>query len=166
MTSPDGPEEDREAVEVVREAVTMALYISLSLLAVLTALPTSMEAAAPNVALTVGLTAIGLVLAHQVAFRMSTRLVSHGRIDPGASRLLGAQLLGGAAVTVVAVLPLVVFGSDAMPVSFALLLSFVGVVGYVAARSVPMSRAKALGYVAMVVVVVAGVLAVKSLVGH
>ena len=155
-----------EDIEVLREAVTMALYISLSLLAVLAAVPSEIIGQRSAVAFTVGLTSIGLVLAHQVAFRLSTRLLHHGHLSPEARRLLGAQLLGGLTVTVVAVLPIVLFGSDALPWTFLLLLTFVAIVGYLAARSVPLGRLKSALYVAGVVLVALAVLIVKLWVGH
>ena len=155
-----------EDIEVLREAVTMALYISLSLLAVLAAVPGEILQQRSAVAFTVGLTSLGLVLAHQVAFRLSTRLLHRGVLSPAARRLLGAQLIGGLAVTFVAVLPIVIVGSDALPWTFVLLLGFVAIVGYLAARSVPMSRLRAVLYVAGVVVVALSVLIIKLLVGH
>ncbi len=159
--------EDKERAEVWREGITMALYISMSQLAVMTALPQQDASADSALALTVALTSVGLVLAHQVAFRMSSRLVAPGgKLEPIAPRLLRAQLLGGALVTVIAVLPIVIFGSSAYRWSIGLLLLFVMTVGYLVARSVPRSRLQSLVYVAVVAVVVFGVLAVKSLVSH
>jgi len=160
-------EDERDQSEIWREAITMALYISLSQLAVMTALPTPQADDTANLAITVALTSIGLVLAHQVAFRMSSRLVSKGsRLEPIAPRILRAQLLGGAAVTILAVVPILVFGAGAYRVSIGLLLLFVMVVGYLAARSAPTSRGRALLYVGVVALVVVGVLVVKSLVHH
>ncbi len=115
MTEVDGAgalgEREREHAEVWREGITMALYVSLSQLAVMTALPGQEASTDSKLALTVALTSVGLVLAHQVAFRMSAKLVAQGsKLDALAPRLLRAQLLGGAAVTVLAVLPIVLFG--------------------------------------------------------
>ena len=153
-------------VELLREAVTMSLYITLSLLAVLLAVPTSSESSDPTLALTVGLTALGLLLAHQIAFRISTRLVSRGRFDPWNDRLLQAQLAGGLVAVVVAVLPILIFPSNELLASELALLAFVCFVGYVAARAVPVSRLRAAAYVVGVIVVVAALLVVKSLVNH
>lgn len=160
-------EEERERNEVVREAVTMALYVSLSQLAVLTALPRDQATEDATLAWTIALTSVGLVLAHQIAFRMSSRLISKGSVlEPIAPRILRAQLLGGVVVTLLAVVPVLVLGAGALPVSMALLLLFVMVVGYAVARSAPASRLRSLVYVGGVVVLVGLVLAVKSLVGH
>jgi hypothetical protein len=160
------PEHPEEAREWVREAVTMALYISLSLLAVLVALPKESAAESDDLWLTILLTAVALLLAHQLAFRISTRLVNKGLLDPSGVKLLGAQLVGGLIAAVAAALPVLVFGSGAVQASALVLLLFVAATGYRAARSVPTSRGRALMYVAGVVVAVMVVLFVKSLVGH
>lgn len=160
-------EEDRERSEIWREGITMALYVSLSQLAVMTALPSQEASTDSKLALTVALTSVGLVLAHQLAFRMSSKLVAPGsRLEPLAPRLLRAQLLGGAAVTVLAVLPILLFGPGAYSWSIGLLLLFVMVVGYLVARSAPHGRVRSLVYVLVVAVAVLAVLAVKSLVSH
>ena len=160
-------EDERERTEVWREGITMALYISLSQLAVMTAMPAQEATAKTTLALTGALTTVGLVLAHQVAFRMSAKLVAPGsKLEPLAPRVLRAQSVGGGAVTLLAVLPILVFGPEAYLWSIVLLLLFVMVVGYLVARSAPHSRIRSLLYVAVVASVVIGVLAVKSLVNH
>jgi hypothetical protein len=153
-------------VELLREAVTMALYISLSMIAVLLAVPASLETSDSSLALTVGVTAIGLVLAHQIAFRISTRLVSRGQLGDLSMGLLRAQLVGGAVAVMIAVLPILVFTANEVLAAIIALLAFVCLVGYLAARSVPVSRLRAVGYVAGVVAVVTILLIIKSLVGH
>lgn len=160
-------EEQRERLEVIREGVTMALYVSLSQLAVMAALPTQKASQDSTLWLTVALTTVGLVLAHQVAFRMSSRLVAPGsRLEPLAPRLLRAQLLGGAAVTALAAVPILIFGPAAYRWSMGLLLLFVMIVGYLVARSAPYSRVRSLLYVLVVALTVVLVLGVKSLVNH
>ena len=146
----------------------MALYVSLSLLAVLVALPPSMDpGAAARPALTLCLTSVGLILAHALAFRLSARLVHHGALPAAQLELLAAQLAGGLAVTAVAVTPvLLIGGPEGVRAAEFLLLAFVAVVGYLAARAVPVSRPRALAYVAFVVALTLGVLWIKSLVGH
>lgn len=171
MTEVDVPgafdEHEREKAEVWREGITMALYVSLSQLAVMTALPAQEASTDSKLALTVALTSVGLVFAHQVAFRMSSKLVAPGsRLEPLAPRLLRAQLLGGGAVTALAVLPILLFGPAAYSWSMGLLLLFVMVVGYMVARSAPHGRVRSLLYVMVVAVAVIAVLAVKSLVSH
>ena len=169
MAEPDATahDDDPEESEIWREGITMALYISLSQLAVMVALPTQQVQEATNLALTVALTSIGLILAHQLAFRISTRLVSKdSRVGQRDLRLLRAQLIGGGAVTVLAALPILLFGNGAYRISLGLLLLFVMVVGYLAARTAPTSRPKSLLYVLGVGALVVGVLFVKNLVSH
>src|SRR3712207_6160501 len=75
--------------ERVREGVTMALYISLSLLAVLVALPSNLDpGASESPAQTIFLTSVGLILAHVLAFRISTRLVHQGQLTAANVELL------------------------------------------------------------------------------
>ena len=154
--------------ERIHEAVTMALYVSLSLLAVLVAQPTSLApGASESPALAIVLTSVGLILAHLLAFRLSTRLVHRGQLSPASAELLGAQLIGGLAVTLVAVVPvLLIGGPGGVLAAELLLLAFIAGVGYVAARSVPLSRPRALAYVAVVVALALAVLWVKGLVHH
>lgn len=160
------PSHDLERKEWLREAVTMALYVSLSLLAVLVALPPGTNLADRHLAGTILVTAVALLLAHQVAFRLSTRLINKGLLDDAGRRLLSAQVTGGLVTGVVAAAPVFLFGARALRLTEFLVLAFVAATGYRAARSVPTSRTKALGYVAFVVVVVLAVLFVKSLVAH
>ncbi len=146
----------------------MALYLSISLLAVLVATPSG-EAGHGRVrtAGIVFLTAVGLLLAHQVAFRMSTRLLTAGLLDEESLRILGAQTLGGLPVAVAASLPVLLVGGTAgVLVGELALLAVVAGVGYASSRRSGASRLRALLYVGGVVVVVAGVLALKLAVGH
>lgn len=144
----------------------MALYISLSLLAVLVALPPGDESHEARTAVTLLVTAVGLVLAHHVAFRLSSRLVDQGLITTESAQLLAAQICGALPVAVVAAVPPLLLGGTAgRVVSEVLLLAFVAGVGYTAARQT-VGRGRSILYVGGVVIVVAGVVAVKSLVGH
>lgn len=147
------------------EAVTMALYVSLSLLAVIAALPQD-AAPAGDLWLTLLLTAVALLLAHQVASRISTRLLHQGLLDRDGRLILAAQLAGGLAIGIAAALPVLLFGPDAVRISEVLLIAFVAGTGYLVGRSAGRSRLRSLAYVALVVAAVIVVLLVKSLVGH
>lgn len=152
--------------EWLHEAVTMGLYVGLSLLAVLVAQPSAARAQDPNLWFTILLTAISLLLAHQVAFRLSSRLVNQGLLHASAQRALTAQGVGGLCAAAVAALPVFVLGPDGIWVSEALILAFVAVTGYRVARLVPTSRLRALLYMGVVVASVVLVLVVKGAVGH
>lgn len=142
----------------------MALYIALSLLAVMFALPASVSSAAgASHAAILFVTAIGLLIAHQLAFRLSARL-AHGNLAAEHIELLAAQLIGGLLVTVVAVVPvLVIGGPTGLRIAELALITFIAVVGYVAARGIPVSRPRALLYVAGVVALTLVISGIKNL---
>jgi hypothetical protein len=154
--------------ERVREGVTMALYVSLSLLAVMLALPRdAVPASGESPAMVIFLTAIGLILAHQLAYRLSTRLAHHGRLGREHLDLLAAQLVGGLLVTVVAVVPLLLLeGRRGIILSELVLLTFIAGVSYTAARMRPFGRVRSLLYTGGIVLLAMGVLWVKGLVDH
>jgi hypothetical protein len=146
----------------------MALYISFSLLAVLLATPTGyVEESRVEVATTLALTALGLVLAHQLAFRLSTRLLNRGVLDEQSLAILRAQLVGGLPVVAVAAVPVLLFGGAiGLLVSELLLLAIVAAVGFVTARSAGASTRRAVLNVVAVIVVVGALLAFKVAIGH
>lgn len=153
-----------EKRETVREAVTMALYLSLSLLAVLLAVPTTVQE--DPVALVV-LTAVGLLVAHLLAFTISSRLVSEGVLDAESRRIAAAQILSGLGVVVLVTIPMLLFDAPtSLYVAEALLLLVVVAVGYLAAKAARASTLRSVVYVAVVVGSVLVVLALKAMVGH
>jgi predicted nucleic acid-binding Zn ribbon protein len=151
--------------ERVRETITMALYISLSLLAVMVALSgEGGEMDSVNLALAVFMAGIGLLLAHWVAARLSTRIVG-GAEEQFA--VLAAQLAGGISVTIAAVIPILVLGSDTGRItSELLLLGLVVLAGYRATRVAGLSRARAAVYLASTVAVALGVILFKAFLAH
>jgi len=153
--------------ELMREALTMALYVSLSLLAVLITLPAVGHVDnRVQAGLIVLATALSLVLAHHVAFRLSTKLVNDGLLTPESVHALKAQALGGLPVAVLAALPVFLFGEEyGENVAIVLLAAFVSLVGYRSARFTS-GKARSLLYVCGLDVVVAAVLLIKYLAGH
>lgn len=150
--------------ETVREGVTMALYLSLSLLAVLLAVPTTTQE--DPVAL-VTLSALGLLGAHLIAFTISSRLVSEGVFDAESRRVATAQVAAGLAIVILVTIPMLLFDAPtSLYVAEALLLLVVVGVGYLAARAAKASVLRSVIYLAVVLIVVAGVLVLKALVGH
>ena len=144
------------------EGITMAIYVNLSLLAVLLVIP---EASQGNVELgiTILATAISLMIAHYLAFRLSSRLV-HGEADEhDTDGLLLAQIAGGSTAAVIAALPVLLLGVDGLWVSESLLLAFVCVIGFITSRSGGASVMRALGYVLVLVVLVLAVSVLKNL---
>jgi hypothetical protein len=155
------------APEVLIEGFTMTLYVSLSLLAVVVAMPVDpAQDTAADLARIVLLTCAGLVLAHLFAFRLSSRLVQ-GELPAEHPSILLAQVVGGLAVGVIAAVPVLVLGVEpGAVVADALLLGIVALAGYTVARRARMSRTRTVGYVLTVVVGVMVILAVKAAAGH
>jgi hypothetical protein len=154
-------------VDRMQEGVTMALYVSISLLAVMLALPRDLEAVAQHPAELVGLTGIGLIVAHIAAFTMSSRLVSAGKLTWRSRDLIGAQLVGGLAVIGIALVPLLVLdGYTAVVIAELVLLALIAAVGYRVARVAQLSRFRAVLNVGGVVVIVLAVLWLKGLGAH
>lgn len=156
-----------EQADIWREGITMSLYISLSQLAVISAFPTDNAESDFSLAWAIALTSVGLVMAHQVAFRMSSRLIAaNSELHAHAGRILTAQLIGGALVTAIALVPALIFGNSAFFISLGALFVYVMAVGYLIARSRPTSRLRSIGYVVSIAFAVVAILFVKSLVGH
>jgi hypothetical protein len=74
--------------------------------------------------------------------------------------------LGGLPVAFIASLPVLALGQGGLALAEALLLAFVGAVGYLAARASGVSRPRAALYVVVLVVIVVAVLALKIAVKH
>ncbi|MGS0684873.1 hypothetical protein ACVBEQ_06940 [Nakamurella sp. GG22] len=151
-----------------REFLASAMYVALVLLAALVAVPH--ERLPPDgeiVRLMIG-TAVGLVLAHWLAFRLAARITAEdGGWSPSAAQEAGAQLSGGFAVALFASVPFVLLdGGAAVAVSMLLLASLPAVTGVLIARLRGRSWAYALTRGAVVLVVAVGVVALKSVVGH
>jgi diaminopimelate decarboxylase len=154
-----------EAVaERLREGMTMALYLSLSLLAVMVAFEDPTHPDMTDSAQLVFLTAIGLMLAHLLAFRMSSHFVSRGERTTEYVGLVLAQVAGGAVVTAIATVPLLLLGSwPGLLVSEVALLALIAGVGYVTGRAAGYTRLRAVLYVLGVVALTVVVLWVKGL---
>ena len=87
-------------VELRKEALTMALYVAICLLASLIVIPESTAEHSNLIGLTWGIT-VGLALAHWFAFRVSARMAGGGTVRATDIEIIGAQLLGAASVAVV-----------------------------------------------------------------
>ena len=88
---------DEHRLEFDKEALTMALYVAICLMAALIAIPESAVARTNVLGLVWGIT-LGLAIAHWFAFRVSARMVGAGTVRSSDVELLGAQLLGAAGV--------------------------------------------------------------------
>ena len=152
---------------LAREFFASALYVALVLLAALVALPRDRLPTDHAVLATLFGTALGLVLAHFVAFRFAAHFTAEaGRADTPLSQEAAAGLAGGLVVAVIASIPYVLFsGDDALLGSLVALATLPAIMGGAIARLRGRSLteslvAAGLALVAMVVVYV------KDFLGH
>jgi hypothetical protein len=155
-----------QAIELRKEASTMALYVAICLLAAFAALP---EASAHThvIAIIWGVT-IGLAVAHWFAFRVSARMVGAGSVRPHDVESAGAQLAGAAGVALLASVPVLVFPQSVeLELVELVLAAFIALVGFTVTRGGGASRARALVYGLSVLVVAVAIALVKNgLAGH
>ena len=103
--------EPEHGVHLRRETLTMALYVSITLIGALTIAPG--EASGDlDVLRTVGGTTLGLAAAHWLAFSLAAKLIG-GQDDGAVLRHLLAQLSAAAVVAVVASLPVLLLDDGA-----------------------------------------------------
>jgi hypothetical protein len=160
------PGRHEHAVELRKEAFTMALYVAICLLAALIALPEA-DARAHLLRIIWGVT-VGLAAAHWLAFRVSARLVGEGRIRPHDVESAVAQLAGAGVVAALASLPVVLL-PDSVEVAVVqfVLAAFVAVVGFAVSRGGGATRMRASVYASSVLVVAVAIAVLKNvLVSH
>jgi hypothetical protein len=159
---------DHRRREVVREAMTMALYVAVCLLAALSALDESADHGHVRVLGIIWGTAIGLVLAHIYAFRMSTRLVAAGEVPRADRELALSQVVGAAFVALLCTIPVVVLAPTSELDTVRLLLAgFIATVAFLVARSSGASTFRSAVYAAISLVIgVAIAIAKNVLSGH
>ena len=159
---------DHRRKEVVREAMTMALYVAVCLLAALSAIAESSDHGHVQVLGIIWGTAIGLVLAHIYAFRMSTRLVAAGVVPPAERELALAQVVGAAVVAVMCTIPVVVLSPTSELDTVRLLLAgFIATVAFLVARNSGASTFRSTLYAALSLLVGVAVALTKNVLsGH
>lgn len=123
--------------EIAREAVTMVLYVSIVLLATLTALPADAGEGVHGTRLAAAVwgTALGLALAHWFAFRLAARLFGGGEVGALDVEVGLAQLGGAVVVAALCTIPIVVLGDESeVEVATVVPALIVGAAGYATAR--------------------------------
>jgi hypothetical protein len=155
------------AVELRREAYTMALYVAICLLAALIALPDSPVTRGQVIGIIWGVT-VGLAAAHWFAFRVSARLVGAGSIGEQDIELAVAQLAGAAAVALLVSIPVLILPpSVELQVAEFELAALIALVGYTVARRGGARQARAIVYALAMLAVGVGIAALKNvLAGH
>jgi hypothetical protein len=153
---------------LAREFFAAALYMALVLLAALVGFPSSRLPSDDVVVITLIGTALGLILAHWLAFRLAAHLTDEGGVWSGsAPQEAGAQIAGGVGVAVVAALPfLVLDGTDALRVSLLLLAAMPALTGLAIARLRHRSWLGSSVFAAVVFAVAVGIVEVKAALGH
>lgn len=157
-----------ESAELLKEGLTMALYVSVCLLAASAVVAESPERNHVEALGLVWGTTLGLALAHLFAFRVSARLISSGTVDEHDVRISVAQLLGAIAVAALCTGPVVLMPATSELDAVRLLLAgLVALVAFLTARRGGKSLTISLAYGMVVLVVALAVAVVKNLLsGH
>jgi hypothetical protein len=116
---------------LAREFFASALYVAIVLLAALVALPKGRLPSDTSVVQSMVGTALGLVLAHYIAFRLAAHLTAEGGSAPAeVVREAVAGLTGGLLVAVLAAIPYAIWDTDdalvATLIALAVLPAFMG----------------------------------------
>ncbi len=164
---PDALTTAGDHVERRLEASTMALYVSIVLLAALTAWNDSRETSDLTALGLVWGTTLGLTIAHIFAFRVASRLFRGDR-DRDDVRIALAQFEGAIAVAALCSIPVMVFPpsseTDAIRLELALIL---GVAGYLTGRTGEASQLKSLALGALVLLAGLSIAVLKNVLsGH
>jgi hypothetical protein len=141
----------------MRESITMGLYITISLLAVLTVQPQDDATVAAGLTLVWG-TTVGLTLAHWMAFQLTARLVAGTKLPSHDRMAIVGQAAAAFGVACLASLPLLLLPSSGFVLSRSLLAGLIGLFAFSAARRHGGDFGRALTY-ALVVVAIAFVVA-------
>lgn len=150
--------------ELLREGLAMALYISLSLLVIMVALPNDTEPSTRSVlVVALAVDTLGLLAAHWLAFRLAGRIAYRALLGRDPLQVLGAQVVGGVGAGLVAILPVVLLDpAVALRGAEVVLVGLILVVGVLAARAAGAARNRALLYAGVIDLGAAGVLVVKA----
>ena len=158
---------DEQRLEFRKEALTMALYVAICLMASFIVIPESAAEHTHVIGLIWGIT-LGLALAHWFAFRVSARMVGAGTIRSTDIELIGAQLLGAGGVAVlVSVGVLLLPDSREVEGAEYLLAALISLIGFRVARGAGASRLRAVVYALFVLLGAVSIAVLKNLLaGH
>lgn len=154
----------------------MALYVSIVLLATLTALPSGADGGDGHgdgvhggglLGLIWG-TTVGLAIAHWFAFRVTARVFGGGKVSEHDLRVGLAQMAGAAFVALLCTIPVLIVGdADEVGATAFVPALIVGVAGYFVAKASGRTRSKSLVFGALFMILGLAVAAVKNfLIGH
>jgi hypothetical protein len=143
-----------ERERLAREFVASALYLDLVILAGLAVIPAHHLPPGPEVAMIMLGTAVGLLAAHWLAFRLAVQVTADGSWSVHSSREAVAQLAGGLLVVVLAATPFILLEKPA-----SLRFSLVALAALPAAAGLAIGRFRGRSWRRSVVTGVAAVLA-------
>ena len=150
---------------IVRESLTMGLYITISLLAVLSAKP---HGGGTSAVLTlVWGTTVGLALAHWLAFQLTARLFAGSRLSSHDRMAMVGQAVAALVVAGLAAVPLLLHADAGPALSRGVLAGLIGLFAFGAARHHGASFGRASTYALVVVAIALAVAIGKYLItGH
>lgn len=156
------------ALELVKEGCVMALYVSVCLIAALTAVADHVDSGHVRELGLIWGTTIGLALAHVFAFRVSARYVATGAIRRHDAEAIGAQLTGAFAIAVIASVPVLLLPASAELDGARLVLAgAITLFGYLVARNSGAGQGRSIAYAVAILVIALGIALVKNaLAGH
>jgi hypothetical protein len=150
-----------------REFYSAALYMALVLLAALVALPVERLPDDQVLIATLIGTAVGLILAHWLAFRLASHLTEGGFSAASAAEEAGAQIAGGVAVALVASAPFVLLdGATALRIALLLLAAMPALTGLAIARMRGRRWLSSTITAAVVFAIAVVIVEIKAAVGH
>jgi hypothetical protein len=146
---------------ILRESLTMGLYITISLLAVLSAKADGGTTAA--VLTLIWGTTLGLILAHWVAFQLTARLFAGSRLPSHDRVAMVGQALAALSVAGLASVPVLLHANAGPALSRAVLAVLIGLFAFGAARRHGGSGGRATAYALVVVAIALAVAIAKYL---
>jgi hypothetical protein len=153
--------------ELAREAVTMALYVAITLLAALIAIPSDDVPGTLHTAARIWGGAAGLALAHWLAFDVGARLFQTAHLDRLHRWGGPAALVAALAVAVVTTIPLLVAPEDiASETAICVLASILGLAGFAVGRRSGAGLVRALIGAGILLVIAGVVVTIKIAIDH
>ncbi|MGI9666768.1 MAG: hypothetical protein ACR2N2_06655 [Acidimicrobiia bacterium] len=160
--APDlGPHE-----HALREAMTIGLYLSIVLLALLVGVGAN-ETIQHQIQLIWG-TSVGLGIAHLFAYRMTAVFAAGGKLTSEDWYSVGGMVAATVIIAGIATIPYLLLDDalDASTAAMVLLLGVIAITAWATAKRSGLSPAKTAGYTALVVFLAAVVVAVKYTLTH
>jgi hypothetical protein len=167
-TSGPGKADTTHTRTLAREFFASALYVAIVLLTALVALPKDRLPSDISIVGTLFGTAVGLIVAHFVAFRLAAHFTAESGIAPAPiTQEAGAGLAGGLLVATIAAIPYALWDADDALLATLITLAFLpAFMGMAIARLRGRSWTKSLLAAAITLVIAIFVVLIKYELGH